>query len=348
MDRSSLAERFTSPGTTWKTYVLEAHPAGRPDDLLREVFGGPAIFATEDVHLHEVYASEVKFTVDTLDDRFWSFHTTEPASAAKRPLAAAVGRRHDLDFVWLPSAHLRAAERQGVTRFVSSDFRARDFRPEETVHNLSFRARGGTSQELLDAIGRLPEYTYALSLNQVGFVAYDELLGTVEESVNRRAFFLALGDSFGLHQQIVAGTVDRYRSLVETAEALALGFEPIAEHGHEDSGGGRLTGAPIELTFSKPLTDFDSFLAQILSSRAPFRLWGVLDSYTSTYAEIDAVDLHVGGRMRIEASREMIRIHLRRGGCGNTIARLISNLQHHVDGNVTATETSLQNRLALN
>jgi len=352
MDRSSLADRFAADSTVnWKTYVLEAHPETSPEQLLRKVFGNASVRATEDVHLHNLTAGDTSYTVDTLDGRFWSFHTSDPAGEARRPLTAAVNRRHDLDFVWLPSAHLRAVERYGRTNWVSSDFRARAFRPAETVHNLSFKARGGTSQQLLDAIGELPEYSYALSLDRVGVLAEDDLLGTVEEAITRMAAFLARGDSFPLHQRVVAGTLERYRRLVEAAEALALGFDPFTADsgGHPDrtNSGGRLVGTPIELRFSKPLADFEGFLGQILSSRTPFRLWGVLDEYRETYAEVEAVDLHVGSRIRIEASPEMIRVHLRRGGCGNTIARLISNLQRHVDGNIVAVEPLLQAQVAL-
>jgi hypothetical protein len=347
MDRSSLAERFAGDGNqTWKTYVLETHPQETPVQLLADVFGKPAVRSTDDVHLHEVRALEASYVVDTIDSRFWSFHTSDPASAARRPINAAVTRRHDLDYVWLPSSHLRAIEHHGRTKFVSSDFRAGQFRPENTVHKLSFRARGGTAQQLLDAISQLPDYTYALSLDRVGLLAEDDLLGNVEEAVSRMAVFLARGQSFALHQQVIAGTIDRYRRLVEAAESLALGFGPFSD-GETEHYGGRLEGGPIELRFSQPLADFDGFLLQLLSSRAPFRLWGLVDDYSERYAEIEAVDLHVGGRIRIEASPDMIRVFLRRGGCGNTVARLVSNLQHHVDGNLRATEPTLEAQLSL-
>jgi hypothetical protein len=346
MDRSSLAGRFAGDGSqTWKTYVLEAHPDSTPITLLRDIFGEMNIEATDDVHLHALRVDDAAYVVDTIDTRFWSFHTNDPAANAYPPINAAVGRRVDLDYVWLPSSHLRAMEKYGQTKFVSSDFRAGNIRSSETVNNLSFTAKGGTSQELLDAISALPDYTYALSLDRVGLLACDDLLGSVEEAVTRRAMFLARGPSFALHQFVVASTIERYRGLVEAAESMALGFDVID---HDDAGlhGGRFVGYPIELSFSQPLTDFEGFIDELLSARAPFRLWGLVDDASERFADIEAVDLHVGGRVRIEVSPDMIRIHLRRGGCGNTIARLISNLQHHVDGNISAVEPSLQEHLS--
>jgi hypothetical protein len=353
MDRNSLSRQFVADGRrTWKTYVLEAHPKTTPEALLREAFPQSIVEASSDVHLLNLNVGQASYVVDTLEDRFWSFHTSVPANVARRPIAAAASRRHDLDFVWLPSAHLRAIERHWRTKWISSDFRATEYRPAESVHNLSFHASGGSSQQLLDAISQLPEYTYALSLDRVGVTAADELLGTVEEAVTRKATFLASGESFPLHQLVVADTIQRYRRLVEAAEVLALGFDRLDEEtvheGGDDAQGGRLTGSPIEFRFSKPLVNFDSFLSQILCSRAPFRLWGIVEDYSERYVEVEAVDLHVGSRIRLEMSPEMIRIHLRRGGCGNTVARLVSNLQHHVDGNITATDEDLQAQFSLN
>jgi hypothetical protein len=114
----------------------------------------------------------------------------------------------------------------------------------------------------------------------------------------------------------------------------------------DDEGGGRLVGGPIELTFSRPLTDINLFLDGLLSSREPFRLWGIANDVSDDYTEIEAVDLHVGQRIRIEVSSTMIRIFLRTGGCGNTIARLVSNLQHHVDGGLSATDPTIQLHLS--
>src|SRR5665213_1468227 len=130
----------------------------------------------------------------------------------------------------------------------------------------------------------------------------------------------------------VQSVVARYRGLVESAERAAIGMTAIHEHSpgkEENEGGCRLVGGPIELTFSRPLTDIDLFLDGLLSSREPFRLWGIANDVSDDYTEIEAVDLHVGQRIRIEVSSTMIRIFLRTGGCGNTIARLVSNLQHH-------------------
>ncbi len=345
MNRKTLAELFLSQGATpWKTFLLEVHDDGEPKEFLDEVFGTSAVSDTEDLFLHTVTAPQVEFTVDHLDDRFWSFHSYSKAEDATAFLKAAVARRRDLDFVWLPSAHLRLIQRGTPPNWIKTDFRGALTLPSSEVQDLSVTVRGRAAQDLLDLISSKTEFPHAVSVSQLGLDVVDPELGSVVEAVNRLAVFVANGNSFALHQNVVQSVVSRYRGLVEAAENAALGFEALAFT--DERQGGHLVGGPIELQFSRPLTDLDRFLDNLLSSRQPFRLWGLVDDGSDDYREVEAVDLHVGQRLRLELSPSMMRVHLRRGGCGNTVARLISNLQHAVDGGLLAVDPSIQSCLS--
>lgn len=91
-------------------------------------------------------------------------------------------------------------------------------------------------------------------------------------------------------------------------------------------------GSPITLRFSRPIPDLDYFLEQLFSAREPFRLWGLPRRFGENLAEVEAVDLHVGQRLRFDVAAEWMRVYLFKGGCGNTVARLAANLQRHFDG----------------
>ena len=93
-----------------------------------------------------------------------------------------------------------------------------------------------------------------------------------------------------------------------------------------------MSGGPIVIKFSRPIPDQQAFLATLFSSRAPFRLWGMPAVSAEGVAEVEAVDLHVGQRLRVDVGDDWMRIYLEAGGCGNTVARLVSNLQHRFDG----------------
>lgn len=329
MNRRTLERDFVAPGPSpWKTFVVEAHAApGSAPELLTDAFGPKGVSSTDDVHLHSIALDDdLRFVVDDLDGRFWSFHTRGPADQASRALKRRITTRRDLDHVWLPSHHLRQVRPGSRPTSLSTAFSGWDVLPSEDVHDLSITVRGGGSDHLLDLIRSEKGHGHAVTVDHLAVRAEDPDLGHVDEAVNRHAYFVAKGDSFALHQDVVAGVISRYRAFVEAAERRAITFTAFGE-----DGGGSLAGAPIEIRFSRPIPALPAFLDRLFSSREPFRLWG-FHRADERYGECEAVDLHVGQCIRIEAQPDMLRIHLGRGGCGNTVARLVSNLQHHIDG----------------
>jgi hypothetical protein len=79
---------------------------------------------------------------------------------------------------------------------------------------------------------------------------------------------------------------------------------------------------------------------ELTASREPFRLWG-LASVRRGIAEVEAVDLHVGQTLQLDIGSRWMRVYLYEGSCGNTVARLVSNLQHRFDGALTLKDVDL-------
>ena len=82
------------------------------------------------------------------------------------------------------------------------------------------------------------------------------------------------------------------------------------------------------------------FLDPISSARKPFRLGPPMRTDEHS-ADGEAVDLHVGQRLRFDITTRWLRVYLFDGGCGNTVARLASNLQHHFDGALSIVDDQL-------
>lgn len=82
-------------------------------------------------------------------------------------------------------------------------------------------------------------------------------------------------------------------------------------------------------------------------AREPFRLWGLPQMTGELTAEVEAVDLHVGQQLRFDITSEWMRIYLFAGGCGNSVARLASNLQHHFDGALSIVDDELNAGLSV-
>lgn len=319
---SALALDPTSPT---KTFVLEVHSEDPSADLA-DMVGSSRLEPTDDAYLFRAHVGEHLFWVDQLDDRFWSFHTDMPVREASAFLRQQIERRRDLDWMWLPSGHLRNAWPQSVSQQVRTRFQGERFLPDDSaVSDLRVQLSGSAAEQLLDLIQSNPAYSSAVSFDSVQTTLTVDNLGMLTEGVTRMGRFAAFGDSFELHLAFIRNVVDHYRRFVELCEQRAIGWHSLPD------GGGVVSGGPITIRFSRAIEDMDRFVNELLAVRRPFRLWGVPEIVGGA-AQIDAVDLHVGERLRFDIGRDWLRVYLERGSCGNTVARLISNLQHHFDG----------------
>lgn len=95
--------------------------------------------------------------------------------------------------------------------------------------------------------------------------------------------------------------------------------------------GFRFSGQPMTILLTKEIENLEFFLDQLLSSKSPFRLWGICKFLKKNFIKINAVDLHTGHELNLEMTPEWIRIYLPKGSCGNTVLRLFTNIQHFYD-----------------
>lgn len=347
MSRQQLAERFAaSSNVPTKTLVLDTHPsesAGTRDYIQGLLDNTGDVHPTNDAFLFRVEAEgEVELWIDALEARFWSVHSWSRARDVKRYIKSRVEARRDLDFAWLPSAHLRGAwpEASGAGSMLSK-FKGHRLLPEGvTARDMQVRVRGNDSQKLLDYIEENDAYRSAVAFDRIGFDAVKDEFGSAREAVDRLGRFAATGTSFELHQEIVRGVVQRYRRLVFLVESRALSISTL-EHG-----GYAPLGSPIVLRF-RPIPDMGVFLDGLFSAREPFRLWGIPEQAGDDAWVVEAVDLHVGQRIPMDVGTDWLRIYLPQGACGNTVVRLVSNLQTYFDGQVKFLDPELQEALTL-
>jgi len=346
--RRDLATLLSSdPRYPTKTFVLEAHPGEDSVGYLAEIAGRGNLEETGDAYLFRLKLPAVSdnawFWVDQLDGRFWSFHTNMPHKPAFDYLSKQVGARRDLDWVWLPSEHVRNAWPGAAARQVRSRFDGnRILGEDDVINDVKMQLSGRNASVLLDRLYQDPKLRFAISFDSVALPVVDDDMGFIREGVHRMGRFAASGESSELHFLFVQRVVDRYKRLVTLFEEKALAWTAFGDAGRD--GGGKISGAPIVIQFSRPIPDIGRFVGELFSSRHPYRLWGT-PRVDSGYAEVEAVDLHVGQALSMDIDREWLRIYLTEGGCGNTIARLVSNLQHSFDGSLDFVDTELKQAL---
>lgn len=341
--RADLPEVLTlDPASPTKTFVIEVHPAGDPVALLEEMAGPGNLQPTEDAFLYRMGIPDADgcFWVDQLDERFWNFHTVMSTGPASRYLRQRVAARHDLDWVWLPSDHLRTVWPGTTARGVRSRFEGSQLLGGMApVNDVRLKLSGQSADFFLEYLYQNPEIRSAVPFDGVEVALEDSDFGSVREAVDRMGRFAASGDSLEFHLQFVQTVVTRYKHLVTLCEQKAIEWKPF-DRTRVDAGG-TVVGTPIVIRFSRAIPDLEQFTDALFSSREPFRLWGI-PRIRDGIAEIEAVDLHVGQQLGIDIGEQWMRLYLTKGCCGNSVARLASNLQHRFDSTLTFVDPALQ------
>ncbi|MCA1708720.1 MAG: hypothetical protein LC808_37735 [Actinobacteria bacterium] len=339
--RADMINRLSPSSTaSTKTYVVEVHTE-EPAEYLCDLMGATNVEETSDAFLYRAYAnSKLSFWVDQLDERFWSFHTRDPVREVLPFLKSKVEERRDLDWMWLPSEHLRNLWPGATTRRVRTEFHSRDISDEDSYSSdLSVQLTGRDAEQLLDYIARDNRYKSSVSFDRVQAQLSDSEFGVIDEALNRRGRFAMSGESVEFHLQFVQSVVNRYRAFVEACEKRAFLWTSF-DAAHEEPGG-LVAGGPIVIDFSKPVPSLERMVDVIFSSRHPYRLWGIPE-VSGDMAHIEAVDLHVGRRIRMDLAECWLRVYLEEDSCGNTVARLISNLQSRFDSALRLRDPDLQ------
>ncbi|MDQ3691518.1 MAG: hypothetical protein M3406_16105 [Chloroflexota bacterium] len=142
--------------------------------------------------------------------------------------------------------------------------------------------------------------------------------------------------SFAEQEKVVRLVIDLYRRVTEDAEEkLWYSSEP------DEDGGAGFKGRPVYLDFEQPLDlmTLHTWADRTFGSkRNRFRLGGhpIWSGPDRTRLHVYGIDRHLWQPISIEATRKHILAVLPRGTCGNTINRLVTNVQQFLSPSVQA------------
>lgn len=261
--------------------------------------------------------------LDTLNPRFWQLHSTSPADEVARTTRAVVAGDARLDTAWLPKALLR--ELDGEHLWVKSAFEADELLgPKVSARKWRARFEGYAPEGLLDLL-QGTDYERAASLTGLGSrVSEPEIGEAVVVAEFQGAFVTGQGD-FSVAASAVWNLVRRYEAWVRALEDR----HRLASRTLEGSGI-MLDGDVATIHFGRDVEDLDRLVDGLFTAKEPFRLWGVPERTDGGWFA-DVVDLHVGHPLRMDILSDRVRILLEPDTCGNTLARLLTNLQQRLD-----------------
>lgn len=313
----------------------------------------------------------VSFAVDMLDDRYWQIHTAAQTTEADPLMRRLTTEGGYLDTAWLPGRYLNAFSERGSIYKVRVGFDDATLLSSipRGRHQPVLRVDGEGEWQLVDSIAYAPSeeeearrralgyeegqsaltfslrdyvdlrdgltelhgtryFSGALNITRAEFRYF--LNGDIEEFSNARLYnwgkVTASGTSGAAHLDLMNRFVSDYRQRIERLEA-ELGCRP--EPNHNDAA---LSAQPASIEYGE-VEDFETFVLNLFSGNKPFRIEGTPRFRNEGYAVINAFDLHARQPLRFEVSDTYMTVLVPPGGCGNTIARLYTNLLEHLDAN---------------
>lgn len=280
--------------------------------------------------VHVIRGEDVVLAVDSIDSRFWQVFSTSPSQPFSRVIKRVLMQHTEVDSAWIPKSLLR--EMDGTHRWLKSSFESDDLLGDRSpTRRWRARFEGDTPDELLELLAGQPKWARASALAAIGTSLEETGIGTAQLLADWRGNFTIAKGDFNVGASAVTRAADRYATFVRALEdRYQMRFSPAegADHGIE------LEGDVAVIRFDEPVEDVGQIVDGLFLAKEPFRLWAVPRQIDSNEWEANAVDLHVGQPIRLEISPYRLRVLLTESTCGNTLARLLTNLQHRLDARV--------------
>lgn len=345
-----------------KTYLLETVGHGRPSRELINAFPSRVHLERLDDSMFRVQDSShdgrIVGLLELLDDRHPVFYTTLGVKESDRWIRQNVDSTPWLDRMWLSSPMLfelwQYVQRTTPThRYVRLGFEheawyestsdvtdiddedVNEFDTDEDEDDAGpavverRRSKVHLTERLSVLQNKLPElirlYDPLHSLVQLQMPSSGRgghLLHFDGKATNR-------SESFVEHRAAMSLVVGLYRRVTERAEEHV--WLETTDAGDD---GFRVDGAPVMIRYSAPLSQatFDRFVNLGLQRRTSrFRIGGYMRRRGETKVHIAAIDRHLWQPFLLEATTKHLLAVLPYGTCGNTIHRLVTNVQRFVD-----------------
>jgi len=352
-----LEKQELEPDTTLvKSYIKEAHVHGEEtsDDVLkvaRSIFKdetvskryGLKVRKTDEDFFFIIQCSmnqePVTIYLDGTNSRFWFLHSMNSSTALDSLFDRIVANTPVLDHTWMPIHILEGMAGFGHLRGLGLDYDRRvlpdiDFEADtSSVEFLKMQLWGNKASDVLRILRQEGAFPHEATLSKVKIKRWLNRLDDKEFSIDDIKYdgkVTARGTSFQTHATIMQEIHRRYTDLILSIEkdfSLRWQFDE-----HRAS----VSGEPVTFSFKRPIADLERFCEHLFNTAHPFRLWGVPQFRGERVATVHAVDLHVGTPLNFEITNDFIRVYLPHGGCGNSIVRVFTNLQHYYDSLVDA------------
>lgn len=293
---------------------------------------------------------EVMGYLEKIGNRFWLYYTTEKTEQSDPFVSKFVKGSIYLDQLWLSGIMFNKLWESWIVpnhqdhRFIRISFDYQDrFVSEHNVDehieleselDKSLLEMKSTSASLGLPKVKLNEILFHLQEILSPFKVINALRFPAINGVGGHDFYYTgkitnRSNNFLDHRQQILDVCDKYAEITEILEE-AVWFE--TERNSLPVGGEiyQLRGLPVQIIFNEPLPieKFHFFIKYTFEKGyGPFRFWGNPIYVNDALVHVYGLDLHLWQEIYFELTPSRFIVVLPKGTCGNTIHRLITNIQ---------------------
>ena len=279
--------------------------------------------------------TSIEMFLEMQNSRFLVLHTNELSELAASVIEELIDDRfHSFDHTWFHSMFLKQIPEKegnklrGIGIKYSNEYLENKYADTE---DLGVSANGSLATHLLNIVENDDVIKHRSACNKIGITrgSTTSLESFVQDEISNNGYFsVRKGKSIQDHLMLVDMVKEDYINTMNVIEDIRIGLVDV-------NGRTLVEGRPFDFRFSKEIEDLNLFLTTLFNCAKPFRLWGIKSQITKDYFRVAAVDLHTGSPMNFEVASDVMRVYLSKDSCGNTILRLLTNLQAYYDSGIT-------------
>jgi hypothetical protein len=346
-------DNYKMKNTLLKSYVFETFDESLLDSsqILAEPINVQNLFGDKNHNLQQV--DEELYTlyendnfigfIEQLNSRFCTLYTTESSKYSDHLAQNYVKKSTILDSLWI-SGKMYDSFLNDITsvhhpeRFTKMKFEYNAMFEKNYTNKDEIVEHKVSSVSLVEELGGIVEKLngvrgYFSSFHSVGSLRFPSHVGKGGHDVYQNGKFTNRSDSFSDHRMQLKQIVSVYQNMTERLERKVwIELEKMANK--DTIINGSFKASPVTIKFSKPLREyvFNNFVEYTFpKGRDPFKVYGEIKRISEKRVHIYGVDLHLWQNVILDLSTDEFILFLPKGTCGNTIHRLVTNIQRFLD-----------------
>lgn len=277
--------------------------------------------------------------IEQINPRFSVLYTTQSSRFSDRIVQTYIKKSTILDSLWISGKMFDEFLKEITSyhhphRYTKMKFEFNSMFERDYISDNEIEEHKVSSVSLVEELGDIVHKIngvrkYFSSFHSIGSLRFPSNIGKGGHDVYQNGKVTNRSDSFIDHRLQLKQIIRTYQETTEYLEQKVwLEVEEIKSN--DNSITTSFKASPVTIKFNKPLKEhvFNNFIEYTFpKGSAPFKIYGEIKRVSKERVHIYGVDLHLWQNVILDLSTEEFILFLPKGTCGNTIHRLVTNIQ---------------------